>query len=102
MSETKKQQWKELSDKEKSLRIENARQGLINYHKNVSQDKKEAKAKKTKETWDNMCEEKKKSIKEKQSIIAKNRKKKKCVYCGIEVDPGNFARHHGEKCKKRV
>lgn len=33
---------------------------------------------------------------------AKNRKKpekKMCIYCNKLLDPGNYAQHHGEKCK---
>jgi hypothetical protein len=27
---------------------------------------------------------------------------KNCSHCGIQVDAANFARHHGDNCKKRI
>lgn len=35
----------------------------------------------------------------KMSEIVKNRPKKECQYCGKMIDPGNYAKLHGEKCK---
>ena len=37
--------------------------------------------------------------KKKMSVLAKDRIKLVCPHCGIEVDPGNYNRHHGDKCK---
>jgi len=37
--------------------------------------------------------------KQHMSIGQKNRKKKKCIYCNKEMDPGNLGRYHNEKCK---
>ena len=27
--------------------------------------------------------------------------KKECAHCGVRVDPGNYAKSHGDKCKKK-
>lgn len=36
---------------------------------------------------------------QKMSIALKNRPKKHCAYCGRDLDVGNYARYHGDKCK---
>jgi len=40
----------------------------------------------------------------KQSEAAKNRKriKYKCPHCNIKIDPGNYAKYHGNKCKQML
>ena len=35
----------------------------------------------------------------KMSESTKNRPKKSCLHCGKTLDPANFARYHGDKCK---
>jgi len=42
------------------------------------------------------------TLKKKLSEIAKNRKKIQCVYCNRFIDPLNFKKYHGEKCKLKV
>ena len=55
-------------------------------------------SKKGKPTWNKGIthSEKTKAL---QSLIAKNRQKKKCSYCNKLVDPSNFSRWHDNKCK---
>jgi hypothetical protein len=31
-----------------------------------------------------------------------NKIRKKCEYCGIETNIGNYVRWHGENCKHRI
>jgi len=54
---------------------------------------------KTGEDCPNFGKEHTEESKKKMSIIAKNRPKIKCPYCGKEIDKGNYTLWHGEKCK---
>lgn len=35
------------------------------------------------------------------SNSAKKRKKKQCIYCNRYIDPVNYSKYHGEKCKQK-
>ena len=38
----------------------------------------------------------------KMSLATKNRPKKTCEHCNIKIDPANFSRYHGDKCKHKL
>lgn len=40
-------------------------------------------------------------MKERSRINTLNRPKKTCPYCGITMDERNYARYHGDKCKRK-
>lgn len=96
-----KASWDSMTNEERELRTKAAAEGVQAYYDNMTQEERKKLSEKSKRIHQNLSEKQKKEMKAKQSVAAKQRKKRKCPWCLKQMDPGNYSRYHGDKCKKK-
>lgn len=101
ISKIRKIQESKVSAEEREIRNKKTGEGIKKYYENLSEGEKQEHSNRIKDGHRKMSEDAKIEKRRKQSLKALNRDKKKCPWCQKTVDPGNYSRHHGDRCKSK-